>query len=377
MTRNWERRKLGEVCEIGAGNSAPQKKELFDGGKYPFFRTSDVGRVRFGIVSDSVDKLNEKGIKKLHLYRKGTLLFPKSGASTFLNHRVLMATDGYVSSHLATLKGKDNILDDLYLLYFSLTIDSRNLMQDQNYPSLRLSDIQEINILLPSFHEQKRIVKILDGVFERATKVKENAEKNLQNARELLESYLQSIFTNPGKDWEQKRFDQVCVLQRGFDLPTRLRNTGKHPLVSSNGITDTVDAWKVKAPGVVTGRSGTIGNVHFIEDDFWPLNTALYVKEFHGNYERFVFYFLKQFNLEKYSSGAGVPTLNRNNVHSEVVFFPRSISEQKHIVVKLDSLSAEVAMLENIYQRKLADLEELKKAVLHKAFNGELAGACS
>src|SRR3989339_1911992 len=199
MSRSWPRAKIGEVCDVSAGNSAPQEKKLFAGGEYPFFRTSDIGRIRFGDISISADKLNKTGIKNLHLYEKGTLLFPKSGASTFLNHRVLMATDGYVSSHLATLKAKKKILDDRFLLYFTLTVDSRNLMQDQNYPSLRLSDIQDIEIPIPPLLVQKRIVAILDKTFESIKQAKENAEKNLENANEIFESYLQSFFENKGE----------------------------------------------------------------------------------------------------------------------------------------------------------------------------------
>ncbi len=177
-----------------------------------------------------------------------------------------------------------------------------------------------------------------------------------ENAKELFESYLQGVFdastrsANECEGWEEKRFDEICILQRGFDLPTRLRNEGDFPLVSSNGITDRIDLWKVKAPGVATGRSGTIGNVHFIKENYWPLNTALYIKEFHENFERCVYYFLKQFNLSKYSSGAGVPTLNRNNVHGELVWFPKSNTEQQTIVQKLDALSTETKKLEAIYQ---------------------------
>jgi len=182
------------------------------------------------------------------------------------------------------------------------------------------------------------------------------------------------VFENKGEGWEEKRFDEVCVLQRGFDLPTHSRFEGNYPLVSSNGITDRINEWKVKAPGVVTGRSGTIGNVHFIEEDFWPLNTALYIKHFHGNDERCVYYFLLQFDLGKYSSGAGVPTLNRNNVHSERVWFPVSKEEQKTIVRQLDALRAETQKLEAVYKKKIADLEELKKSILQKAFAGELRG---
>ncbi len=204
MKTTWQIKKLGDVCSIGAGNSAPQKKEFFTGGQYPFFRTSDVGTIHVGTIEKSNDYLNENGIKRMRLFERGTLLFPKSGASTFLNHRVTMAVDGYVSSHLATIKANaGGSLEDGFLFYFSMNIDSRDLMQDQNYPSLRLSDIENIEISLPSVEEQKRIVKKLDRVFEKVTKTKENAEKNLQNSRELFESYLQSVFANPGNDWKQ------------------------------------------------------------------------------------------------------------------------------------------------------------------------------
>jgi len=370
--QGWEIKKLGEVADVGAGNSAPQDKELFENGKFPFFRTSDVGQIRKGFIETSVDYLNEKGIKGLKLFQKGTILFPKSGASTFLNHRVMMNVDGYVSSHLATIKAKSKIADDRFLLYFLITIDAKDLMQDIAYPSLKTSDIGLIPIPLPPLPEQQRIVSILDECFAAIDKAKANAEQNLKNAKELFESYLQGVFEKKGEGWEEKRFDEVCVLQRGFDLPTHSRFEGEYPLVSSNGITDSVNQWKVKAPGVVTGRSGTIGNVHFIEEDFWPLNTALYIKDFHGNDERFIYYFLTAFDLSKYSSGAGVPTLNRNNVHIVKVSIPKSKEAQQTIVRRLDALRAETQKLEAVYQKKIADLEELKKSILQKAFSGEL-----
>jgi type I restriction enzyme S subunit len=232
--------------------------------------------------------------------------------------------------------------------------------------------IESYPIPVPPLEEQRRIVGLLDEAFEGMATAKANAEQNLQNARALFSSHLNSVFSQKGDGWVEKRFDEVCVLQRGFDLPTHSRNPGKYPLVSSNGITDRIDLWKIRGPGVVTGRSGTIGKLHFVDEDFWPLNTALYIKEFHGNHERFIYYFLKQFDLGKFSSGAGVPTLNRNNVHGEKVTVPNSLDEQKEIVAKLDALSEETQRLAAIYERKVAALEELKKSLLHRAFNGEL-----
>jgi type I restriction enzyme S subunit len=96
----------------------------------------------------------------------------------------------------------------------------------------------------------------------------------------------------------------------------------------------------VKGPGVVTGRSGSIGNVFFVGEDFWPLNTALYVKDFHGNDERYVYYLLQAFDLSRFASGAGVPTLNRNHVHDAEVLVATERDEQKRIVAALDQAFA-------------------------------------
>jgi type I restriction enzyme S subunit len=124
--------------------------------------------------------------------------------------------------------------------------------------------------------------------------------------------------------WERKKLGDVATLQRGFDLPTQDRVAGDFPIVSSSGVIDAHHKSAVCGTGVVTGRSGSIGNVFFIEEDYWPLNTVLYVKDFHGNDPKFIFHLLKKFDLKRFATGTGVPTLNRNFVHDELVNSPLS-----------------------------------------------------
>lgn len=112
-------------------------------------------------------------------------------------------------------------------------------------------------------------------------------------------------------------------------------------------------------PGVVTGRSGSIGNVFYVEDSFWPLNTALYVKDFHGNDPRYVFYLLQFFDLGRFASGAGVPTLNRNHVHDEAVWIATDPAEQKRIVAVLDHAFAALDRARALTEANLADAEAL------------------
>lgn len=174
--------------------------------------------------------------------------------------------------------------------------------------------------------------------------------------------------------WEEKKLGEICTLQRGFDLPKHSRTAGEFPLVSSSGIIDTHDIWKVKAPGVVTGRSGSIGNVFYIEADFWPLNTVLYIKDFHGNYARFIYYLLTILDLNKYSSGAGVPTLNRNNVHNEIVSIPKSISEQQTIVAKLDEAFTAIATAIASTEKNLKNARSLFESYLQSVFTQQGEG---
>jgi type I restriction enzyme S subunit len=139
--------------------------------------------------------------------------------------------------------------------------------------------------------------------------------------------------------WPPVPLGEVATLQRGYDLPTKSRRQGEVPIFAANGPVGTHDEVKVEGPGVVTGRSGTIGKVHYVEGGYWPLNTSLYVKDFHGNHRKFVFYLLRNMQLQRYCEGTGVPTLNRNNVHGVEIPLP-PLSEQKRIADILDKAAA-------------------------------------
>ncbi len=372
MKQGWEVKKLGEICDFQNGFAFKSKTYKEDG--KPILRITNIQNQLLEI-NDLVyfhENDYKENFDRFKVY-KDDLVIAMSGATTGklgINKSDIVF---YLNQRVGKFIPKEN-LSKTYLYYFLSTKveESLRIAAGAAQPNLSTEQINNFEIPLPPLQEQQRIVSILDEAFTAIDKAKANTEQNLKNAKELFESELQRVFSEKNDGWVEKRFDEICVLQRGFDLPTHSRNKGSHPLVSSNGITDRIDLWKVKAPGVVTGRSGTIGNVHYIEEDYWPLNTALYIKEFHGNFERCIYYFLKQFDLGKYSSGAGVPTLNRNNVHSEMVWFPKSIKEQQNIVAKLDDLREKTKKLEAIYTQKLQDLEELKKSVLQKAFSGEL-----
>ena len=158
--------RLEEVVKVTSGNSAPQGDEYFAGGEASFIRTSDVGAVH---LSDnfvgSADKVNAKALAelRLELFPSGTILFPKSGASTFLNHRVVMAAPAYVSSHLACIICEESKALPKFVYHLLCRVDARDITPDQAYPSLRLSEIGAIQIPLPPLEVQKEIVAEIEG----------------------------------------------------------------------------------------------------------------------------------------------------------------------------------------------------------------------
>lgn len=154
--------------------------------------------------------------------------------------------------------------------------------------------------------------------------------------------------------WEEKKFKDFIKLNRGFDLPNDRMSNGIYPVIASTNIKGYHNKFKVKAPCVVTGRSGSLGAVQYVDSDSTPLNTTLYVKDFKKNNPKYVYYFLQTMHLETFNSGAGVPTLNQNHLHGIKVKVP-TIPTQTRIA---DILSAYDDLIENNNRR----IELLEKA---------------
>jgi type I restriction enzyme, S subunit len=145
-------------------------------------------------------------------------------------------------------------------------------------------------------------------------------------------------------EWLFTTLGNVVELKRGYDLPKRLRLPGKVPVISSAGTSGSHSESKVVGPGVITGRYGTIGDVFFSNDDFWPLNTTLYVRDFKDNDPKFIYYFLQTLNYDEYSDKAAVPGVNRNHLHLAKVKVPVELKEQKAIAHILGSLDDKIEL---------------------------------
>ncbi len=170
-------------------------------------------------------------------------------------------------------------------------------------------------------------------------------------------------------EWVEGPLGELVELKRGYDLPQQSRQPGTIPIVSSSGVSDFHAQSKVSGPGVVTGRYGTIGQVFYIEGDFWPLNTTLYVRDFKGNDPRFVSYFLRGINFLAYSDKAAVPGLNRNHLHTAIVRYPKSKAQQHSIASILSALDDKIELNWRINET----LEAMARAIFKDWFERECA----
>jgi len=165
------------------------------------------------------------------------------------------------------------------------------------------------------------------------------------------------------KEWKETTLGEMLTFQRGFDITKKEQQSGPYQVISSSGPKSTHCDFKVKGPGVIIGRKGTLGNVFYSARSFWPHDTTLWVKDFHGNYEKFAYYFLQTMKLEQYDCGASNPTINRNHIHSLTIRFPQ-LTTQKKIASILSNYDD---LIEN-NTRRIEILERMAKLVYEEWF---------
>lgn len=162
-----------------------------------------------------------------------------------------------------------------------------------------------------------------------------------------------------GSLFKKKRLGDVVNFQRGFDLLAKDRSDGDVPVISSSGITGYHNEYKVEGEGVVIGRKGTLGSVHYYNGKYWPHDTSLWVTDFKGNSPKFIYYLIPLLGLEKYDVGSSNPTLNRNFIHEIIVTIPEDIATQQKIAAVLSTLDAKI----ELNQRINAELEAMAKTL--------------
>lgn len=405
MKNNWQTKKLGEICNIELGKTPFRGNPKFwDTEKRTnniWLSIADLLNTEGNIIFDSKEYISDVGAKLCKIVKKGTLL---ASFKLTLGRLAFTGKDLYTNEAIVALsiKNEKDISKD-YLYHFLIHFDWHGEVKGDikiKGKTLNKAKLKEIVISFPPLPEQHRIEKILDEVFENIAKAKENAEKNLQNSKDLFESYLQNVFEDKGEGWNEMRLCEVCL----FKPPKQEARTKiwSEAEVSFLPMEDLGINTKIVTPKKTRKLKEVIGSYTYFADGDVLLakitpcfengklgiarnlangigfGSSEYIVIRSGGrlIPEYIYYFLlrRQFRnegAELMTGAVGHKRVNIDFVHNSFISFP-STGAQKSIVAKLDALSEQTKKLEEIYKQKLADLEELKKSVLKKAFNGEL-----
>jgi len=244
-------------------------------------------------------------------------------------------------------------------------------------PGLNREDVYSIPVALPGPIEQARIAIALDAV-QHSISLEYDAEAAAREVKRTAMSTLFSrgLYREAQKEteigpvpisWTVGPIRDFAQFQRGFDITKDKQARGNVPVVSSGGIKSYHSHAAAIGPGVIIGRKGSIGLLHFVESDYWPHDTTLWCKDFMGNLPKFVFYRLHTVDMKRLDSGAANPALNRNYLHDETISWP-GVEEQTHIVEVLDAIDRKI----DLHRRKRAVFDDLFKVLLHKLMTGEI-----
>jgi len=366
-------KKLGDVLKLEYGKPLPDDKRN-PNGKYPVYGAN-----------------GEKNRTDEYYFDKPSIIVGRKGSAGEAN----LTEDRFWPLDVSYFVTFDEEKYDLKFLYCALlTLELPKLAKGVK-PGINRNEVYALEVKVPPLVEQQRIVAVLDKAFAAIATAKGYAERNLQNSKELFQSYLHNVFANKGEGWEEKKLGEI--LQKTETVNPRKNPNKEFIYIDVSSVNK--ENLTVENMSLIIGKDApsrarkliktgdvifatvrpTLRRIAIIPEKFneQVCSTGYFVLRTKKHFDnKLVFYFLQTngFNekMEKLQKGASYPAVTDTEVRSQIIPYPKSLTEQKRIVAKLDALSEQTKNLETIYRRKIADLEELKKSILQKAFDGEL-----
>jgi type I restriction enzyme S subunit len=385
MKKGWQAKNLGDVCSFLNRGVSPKYVEK---GGIAVLNQRCVRDHRVSFEVGRRHDLKAKSVSNERLLQAGDVLVNSTGTGTL--GRVAQLRDNppeptTVDSHVTIVRPSPEQFFPEFFGYMLRDIEDELKESGEGcggQTELNRSVLAEKFVVRfpQSLAEQQRIVGLLDEAFAGIATAQANAEKNLQNARELFESHLQSVFTQRGKGWVEKTLEICCdQIFAGGDVPKDRLSQERTPKYSvpifSNGEKDDglygfTDVARVTKPSITVSARGTLGFTAIRTEPFLPV-VRLIVLVPDEKQIMLPFLYYAVVGMDFGNTGTSIPQLTVPNFKESKLHVP-SITEQNTIVEKLDALREETQCLASLYERKLAALDALKKSLLHQAFTGEL-----
>jgi type I restriction enzyme S subunit len=404
MKKGWEIKKLGEVCDFFNDGNWIESKDQSENG-FRLIQTGNVGIGEFRNKSGKERFVSEETFKRLKCTEifEGDILISRlpdpvgrTCVIPSLNERMITAVDCTI-----VRLNKKLLLQDYFKFYSQSSLYFKNISEKitgTTRDRISRSNLGAIPIPIPSILEQENIVSILNETFAAIDQAKVNTEKNLNNAKELFQSELNNIFKTKGNGWVEKKLSEVALQFGRGKSKHRPRNAeklfgGKYPFIQTGDVRN--------SNKFITEYSQTYNDVGLAQSKLWNKGTICITiaaniaetgiltfdscfpdsmiglvvdpKKAERDFAYYALQFLKA-ELQLLGKGSAQDNINMGTFENQTFPFP-SLKEQQKIVLQLNTFSNETKKLESNYQRKLDELEVLKKSILQKAFSGELKTA--
>lgn len=371
---SWDVVKFSEITDLITCGVAKRPEYVDDG--VPFLSAKNVKNGE--IVYKGYNCISEETHAQLTKHNKptiGDILYTRVGS---VGEAAIVESDIEFSVFvsLTLIKPKHDLINNKYLKYLlnSAPFKERALgnLTGIGVGNLNVSVVRNFPIPLPPLPIQKKIAEAL----EKADKLRQLRQEQLNKLDELLQSTFLDMFGDPVQDlgkiapkgWVISTIGDQVTLQRGKDITKSTVIYGNIPVISSGGVSYFHNTALVKGPGVLLGRKGSVGKVHFVNENYWPHDTTLYVKEFNNNCPVFVYHFFKQFPISNYELSSANPSLNRNNIHPVKVLWPPVMLQEKFKLLVKKTDEEKLILGQLIKKSNL-----LFNSLIQKAFKGELA----
>ena len=406
MSSEWNWIRLGDCCEkIGSGATPKGGKDAYlEVGPYRLIRSQNI--YNDGFSPSGLVFISDEQAQKLDgvAVQQDDVLLNITGDSVA---RVCLALAQYlparVNQHVAIIRPSSKILDSRFLRYFLASPYQQDLMlglagAGATRNALTKGMIEDFKVPYPSLATQSAISDVLSALDDRITLLRDTNATLEAIAQALFKSWFvdfdpvrakvegldpegmdaatAALFPNSieesnlglvPKGWLIGELQDLLVLQRGFDLPASERIAGDYPLIAASGPSGTHHIAMAKGPGVVTGRSGVLGKVFLTLEDYWPLNTTLWVKKFNRATPCYAYELLKLLDFSSFNAGSAVPTLNRNHIHGlKYVLPPLELVQAYEDIAR----AIHLRVLEN--NRQVQTLTQLRDTQLPRLISGQL-----
>ncbi len=372
MKKDWEIKKLGDVCEIIGGTTPSTTNKSYWDGTEKWITPAEID-INKKYVYDSVRHITKEAVKacSLQLQPKGTVIFTSRAP---IGKVAISEMEFYCNQGFKNFVCSERILNE-YLYYFLIgNVDYLNSIgKGTTFKEISKTTVSQVEIPLPPLEEQKRIVKILDEKFAQLETIRTNAQTNLQNAKDLFQSQLSKALSSSSNNKVVDLFDiKTGKLNSNAAVPD-----GKYPFFTCSREVFAINTYAFDCEAILlagNNASGDFNVKHYCgKFNAYQRTYVITVKNSNETEIKLLYYVLENYlkQLKNMSVGANTRFLKLGMIQNlEYPALP--LPEQKRIVKELDTLSEKTKALQNIYEQMLLDCEELKQSFLCKAFAGEL-----